>query len=78
MANPAEIMRLLERLPDTQRAHIEAELIRYEMRWLKSRTKREVTVTPASAARRVAANALLDNMYFLYENTSMPASTSAS
>jgi len=67
MANPAEIMRVVAGLGESSRKLVEAELIRYEMRWLKSRTKREVVVTVESAARRVASNAMLATVYYLYE-----------
>jgi GNAT superfamily N-acetyltransferase len=67
MANPREIMRALAEAPK-QRAFLEAELERYAMRWIKSRTKREVKMSTEIAVKRLAMNALLRNTYYLWEN----------
>lgn len=67
MANPREIMRCLEGCDSKQRAFLEAELQRYAMRWIKSRTKREVKMSTEIAVRRLAMNALLRNTYYLWE-----------
>ena len=68
MANPNEVMRTLERCRPDQRSFLEGELHRYAMRWIKSRTGREVTLTTRQAVERLAMNALLRNTYYLWEN----------
>lgn len=68
IGNPREILRALERLSPGTRAHVERELVRYGTRWIKSRTKREAVVTVEDAAYRVAGNALLATIYYVWEN----------
>lgn len=72
VGNPTELLRALESLPPEKRAATERELLFYAERWIKSRTKREVTVTVADAVRRVASNALLEPIYYLHENPGVP------
>jgi GNAT superfamily N-acetyltransferase len=66
--NPSEIMRALAALPEERRKFVEAEMHRYALRWIKSRSNREVVITTEIAAKRIAANALLRTMYYLWEN----------
>lgn len=65
MGNWRNIVRRLESLDGERRAWLWKELERYALRWIKSRTGREVTITPEIAARRVSANALLRTTYYL-------------
>lgn len=74
LANPAETLRAIERLPKPRQRFIDAELTRFAMRWIKSRTKREVKMSREIAVHRVAENALLETTYYLWEN---PGSTTA-
>lgn len=74
MANPAEILRRLETLDPQRRKFVEAEMVRYALRWIKSRTKREVIITVDLAAHRIAENALTTSTYFLWENKHVPIS----
>jgi GNAT superfamily N-acetyltransferase len=68
IANWRAIVDKLESLQEEKRAWLWKELERYATRWLKSRTGRKIHITPELAARRVAANALIQTTYFIYEN----------
>jgi GNAT superfamily N-acetyltransferase len=75
IANPREMMLFLESCPESQRRFLESELHRYALRWIKSRTKRDVKMNTRIAVDRLAMNALLQNVYYLWEN---PAAASNS
>lgn len=67
IGNPNDITRHLDKLTPEARTAVEKELLRYAMRWIKSRTKRDAVVTVDGAIRRVASNALLQNIYYLWQ-----------
>lgn len=76
IGNPNEIMRHLEGMAAEPRAAVEKELLRYATRWIKSRTKREAIVTVEGAVKRVAGNALLQNIYYIFEKPDATPRTS--
>lgn len=73
IGNPNEIVRHLNTLSPESRAAVDRELLRYATRWIKSRTKREAIVTVEGAVKRVAGNALLQNIYYLFDQQEHPA-----
>lgn len=72
LGNPSELMRRVQQLAPHSREFIEREMIRYATRWIKSRTKRDAIVTVEVAAKRIASNALLDTMYYVFTNNGNP------
>lgn len=68
MANATTIVDRVTALDEGRRRFLEAELIRYATRWIKSRTGRQIRMDLRIAAERVAGNALLQTTYYLWEN----------
>lgn len=68
IANPAEILRLRDRLKESDLAWLDREMTEYATRWIKSRTNREIVLTPEICAKRIATNATASTVYYIWEN----------
>jgi GNAT superfamily N-acetyltransferase len=82
ITNPKALEAWIAALPDDHRAVVEKEVLTYERFWIKGRTDRDAPITLEHGVRRVAANALLTPVYYLWQNPawappSDPPATSA-
>jgi len=68
IGNARAILRKLESLPEARREWLQREMFEYETRYVRGRSNRKLVITPESAAKRIASNALMTPLYFIWEN----------
>lgn len=67
IGNPTELVRSVQALPGQRRTFVEREMIKYATSWIRSRSNRDYKMDLPIAAARVASNALITTMYYIFD-----------